>query len=277
MFLFNNAYGIIGDGRSAALVAPDGSIDWCCLPDFASPAIFCRLQDNQRGGYFQIRPAENAVAGIQRYFQGSNILQTTFTIDTNKVVLTDFMPVMALQAPADQEKPALFHQCLVRDVECTDGEVALTMRLKVTPYQATIPSEISLSPDTRGAVISGGEQYAGLAILGTERIAPFTLEILPQAEEEPHATLNANIMLREGERLQLVLGLRSNALSAQRLVEVELPARNFDWELANTLHCWREWIAQHSAPGLPYGPYQDWAQRSALTLKLLEANQEAQP
>jgi GH15 family glucan-1,4-alpha-glucosidase len=273
MFLFKNTYGIIGDGQSAALVTPEGAIDWCCLPDFTSPAIFCR-QDNPQGGYFQIRPAENPVAGTQRYLQGSNILQTIFTVNASKVVLTDFMPVMTLHATTEQEKPALFHQCLVRSVECVDGELMLNMQLKVTPYQATVPSEVQLLSATRGAVISGGEQYVGMAILGTERIAPFTLEILPQEEGELNATLNANIMLREGERLQFVLGLGSNALSAQHLVEVELPERNFDWELAHTLHSWRKWIANNAAPGIHYGPYQDWAQRSALMLKLLEANKE---
>ncbi len=38
-----NSYGMIGDCHSAVLIAPDGAIDWGCLPDFDSPAIFCRL------------------------------------------------------------------------------------------------------------------------------------------------------------------------------------------------------------------------------------------
>jgi len=51
-----NSYGVIGDCRSVVLVAPDGSVDWGCLPDFDSPAIFCRLLDAEHGGYFQIAP-----------------------------------------------------------------------------------------------------------------------------------------------------------------------------------------------------------------------------
>ena len=74
------------------LIAPDGAVDWACLPDFDSPAIFCRLLDARRGGYFQIAPADSSIPGSQRYLRGSNILQTTFTDPTGEIVLTDFMP-----------------------------------------------------------------------------------------------------------------------------------------------------------------------------------------
>ncbi|HYX50231.1 MAG TPA: trehalase-like domain-containing protein, partial [Ktedonobacteraceae bacterium] len=58
-----NSYGVIGDCRSVVLVAPDGSVDWGCLPDFDSPAIFCRLLDAEHGGYFQIAPADSTIPG----------------------------------------------------------------------------------------------------------------------------------------------------------------------------------------------------------------------
>jgi len=70
------SYGVIGDCHSVVLVAPDGSVDWGCLPDFDSPAIFCRLLDNQHGGYFQIAPSDSALSGSQRYLRDSNVLQT---------------------------------------------------------------------------------------------------------------------------------------------------------------------------------------------------------
>src|SRR5436305_15117400 len=98
-----NSYGVIGDCHSVVLVAPDGSVDWGCLPDFDSPAIFCRLLDAERGGYFQIAPTEGTIPGVQRYLRGSNVLQTRFTSIAGEVVLTDFMPVATLSAWPHQD------------------------------------------------------------------------------------------------------------------------------------------------------------------------------
>ena len=49
-------YGLISDMHSCALVSLDGSIDWCCFPRFDSAALFSRILDWRRGGYFQITP-----------------------------------------------------------------------------------------------------------------------------------------------------------------------------------------------------------------------------
>src|SRR6266702_4176549 len=152
-----NAYGVIGDCHSVVLVAPDGSVDWGCLPDFDSPAIFCRLLDAQRGGYFQIAPTDSTIPGSQRYLRGSNVLQTRFASVSGELILTDFMPVETLSAWQFRElnnntwtrEDGSCHS-LVRIVECTHGEVPITMTLKVSPDYGAAPCEVALIPSGMG-------------------------------------------------------------------------------------------------------------------------------
>jgi GH15 family glucan-1,4-alpha-glucosidase len=162
-----NSYGVIGDCRSVVLVAPDGSVDWGCLPDFDSPAIFCRLLDAEHGGYFQIAPSDAAIPGTQHYLSGSNILQTRFTSIFGEITLTDFMPVETLSARLLQkmngtgttgagEENASYS--LIRIVECTRGELPVTMILKASPLYAAASSAAYLVSKNTGAVVSGGEQ-----------------------------------------------------------------------------------------------------------------------
>jgi GH15 family glucan-1,4-alpha-glucosidase len=84
-------YGLIGDTRTAALVAPDGSIDWLCLPRFDSPPVFGRLVGGAQAGHFLIGPDEPATPAGRRYRGDTATLETEWAIDGGRLVLTDSM------------------------------------------------------------------------------------------------------------------------------------------------------------------------------------------
>ena len=85
-------YGLIGDMHSAALVANDGSIDWCCLPRFDSPSVFAALLDAEKGGSFQICTREET-RHRQMYWPDTNVLITRFLNSDGAGEVIDFMPL----------------------------------------------------------------------------------------------------------------------------------------------------------------------------------------
>ena len=92
-------YGLIGDTRSAALVGPDGSIDWMCLPRFDSPPVFGRLVGGD--GRFSIRPDEPATPTGRRY-RGN-----TATLETGWEIVNDTpLPVLCFAGAGNEREVA---------------------------------------------------------------------------------------------------------------------------------------------------------------------------
>ena len=81
-------YAFLSNCHTGALVAPDGSIDWLCLPQFDSPSIFASLLDREAGG-FRLGPFGINVPSERHYEAGTNVLVTTWKTPSGWVRVHD--------------------------------------------------------------------------------------------------------------------------------------------------------------------------------------------
>jgi GH15 family glucan-1,4-alpha-glucosidase len=113
-------YAVIGNKRTAALVAADGAIDWLCPAGFDQPSAFGALLDSRRGGAFTLAPVA-PFSTERRYRPSTNVLETTFSTEQGSVRVTD-----AICLPA--ARPLDFNQ-IVRKVDGLSGTVAMQWRV----------------------------------------------------------------------------------------------------------------------------------------------------
>jgi GH15 family glucan-1,4-alpha-glucosidase len=115
-------YAAIGDGRTIALVALDGSVDWLPLPALASQPALGALLDADRGGRFVLQP-EGIFDADRRYLPETNVLETTYRTATGVVRVTDAVTMRAIGLLPWFE--------LARRIEGVSGEVRMRWSLDV--------------------------------------------------------------------------------------------------------------------------------------------------
>jgi len=233
-------YGVIGDGRSIALVANTGAIDWWCLPRFDGDPIFARLLDTRLGGSCVIQPC-GPFQGRQAYLGETNVLVTTFATDAGEARVVDFMP--ALTEEQKRRYPIPF-RAIVRRVEGISGHVPMQMVVRPRPDYGRLTPRVRQTRADR-YVIEWRDQALHVTSSVPLRIDP--------------GTLAATFDLMPGQRVDLVLSYSSES-------PAELPTLgSLDLMQRLTVGFWEAWIQQCSYPG----PYQEAVRRSALVLKLL--------
>ena len=231
-------HGVIGDRRTAALVAADGTLDWLCLPIYDGSPVFGALLDARRGGFWRAGPAVPTQGG-QRYLGASAALVTSWMADAWELELTD-----AMAWPWDDrsaEHGGRDGRVLLRRLRCIRGEVEAVFDARPR-HDFGAPS--SIVPVPGGAAIEVG----GRAL---------TLWTSRPAAVRPDAVAVA-MNLGQGEEAWSVLACGEDE-------QCPWTPERATAALEETLRYWRDW-----AGGLTYdGPRGDWVRRAAVTIHLL--------
>jgi GH15 family glucan-1,4-alpha-glucosidase len=229
-------YAVIGNKRTAALVALDGSIDWLALPTFDSPPAFGALLDSRRGGRFSLSPTAPFRAR-RRYLPDTNVLETTFVTDAGSVRVTD-----AMSRPI--ARGLLFNQ-VIRRIDGLSGSVPMAWRVEPRFGFAGEPGR----PDRR--------QEVPLLVHGREVLA---VQSLGAGDAETgDGAIAGGFSAREGDVAVL-------ALSAFCDEPLAFAGRDHLLQsLDATVDRWRRWLETVEYDG----PWRDAVLRSALALDLL--------
>jgi len=238
-------YGLIGDMHGSALVGSDGSIDWCCIPRFDSPALFSSILDSNKGGFFKLSPA-NVKRVTRRYLPDTNILETSFETGSGSGALIDFMPVHRHSTVHREPLEITGNQRVVRILRCTAGRLDFEMDCYPRFDYGTIVPHASLNgPNT------------GMAHGGAEAVSVYCSARLTVVNDG----FRSRGVIFEGEKLYAAV---SNQPSFSHRSDPLTPL-GLERELENTTGFWEEWSAQCTFRG----EHRDAVLRSALTLKAL--------
>ena len=93
-------YAIIGDTRTVAAVARNGSIDWWCVPRIDSGAVFAALLGEPEHGRWSIAPS-GEVTTTRRAYAGDSLILETDLRDAGRRGEADRLHVARSRAPHD--------------------------------------------------------------------------------------------------------------------------------------------------------------------------------
>jgi GH15 family glucan-1,4-alpha-glucosidase len=126
-------YGFLSDCETCALVAPNGSVEWLCLPRFDSPSVFGAILDRD-GGMFRLGPDGVDVPVARRYLPGTMVLETSWGTRGGWLIVRDALLIgpwhhedershSHRRSPTDYDADHV----LLREVRCVNGQVQLNL------------------------------------------------------------------------------------------------------------------------------------------------------
>jgi GH15 family glucan-1,4-alpha-glucosidase len=244
-------YAFLSDCETCALVAPDGNVEWLCLPHFDSPSVFGTILDRDAGG-FRLGPDDVNVPAARRYLPGTNVLETSWGTTGGWIIVRDVLLIgpwhhehdrshTHRRAPTDYDADHV----LLRMIRCVNGEVQVTMDCDPRfDYARKRGSWEHTGPGYREAVCRADDCDIELRLTSD----------MNMGFEGPRAT--ARTLMKEGDKLFV-------ALSWSEHPAPKTQEEAYD-RLVWTAHHWQHWLDHGNFPDHPWRTH---LQRSALTLK----------
>jgi GH15 family glucan-1,4-alpha-glucosidase len=230
------AYAAIGDGRTVALVAADGCVDFMSLPNVHSPTTFGALLDPEKGGSFVLAPTGEFEAS-RRYLGRTNVLETTYRTDGGVARVTE-----ALTLQDGGLLPWVEH---ARRIEGLEGTVRMEWR--VEPRFDWGREQPRLTRRGDQIVAEGADVVLAVHSWDAGEV---------QAEED---ALSGSFEIQAGGRALLALvGAHEQPLHQPSRDHVEA-------RLDTATKVWERWLGMWAYDG----PWEEEVARSALALKLL--------
>jgi GH15 family glucan-1,4-alpha-glucosidase len=229
-------YAALGDGRTVALVARDGSVDFMSLPESHSPTTFGALLDPEQGGRFVLAPAGEFECA-RRYLGRTNVLETTYRTGDGVVRVTEALTL--------QDGGLLPWIELVRRIEGVEGSVRLAWRVEPRFDWGRERPQVRRR---NGLVVAEGH---GLQ-LGVHSWDAGE----PRLEED---AVSGEVEVAAGERALLAITCTHDQPLPKPLRE------HVEARLDATSRVWERWLGIWAYDG----PWAEEVARSALALKLL--------
>ena len=244
-------YGFLSDCETTALVAPNGNVEWLCLPRMDSPSVFAAVLDRDAGG-FRISPADVNVPAGRRYIPGTMVLETSWETRLGWVIVRDALCIgpwhhdtershSHRRSPTDHDADHV----LLRMIECVQGSAEIKLECEPAfDYGGLAVDWEYTGPGYNEAVARSEGMNLELRLVTDLRLG----------FEGPRA--RARTTMRDGDVAFVALGWSVHGMPTSYEQALE--------RLTRTQRFWQEWLKHGTFPDHPWRTH---LQRSALTLK----------
>jgi alpha,alpha-trehalase len=244
-------YAFLSDCETSALIAPNGNVEWLCLPRMDSPSVFAAILDRDAGG-FRVGPSDVNVPAGRRYIPGTMVVETSWETRMGWVIVRDALCIgpwhhetershSHRRSPTDHDADHV----LLRMIECVQGSAEIKLECEPAFDYGGLAAEWEYTGTGYNEAVARSEGMDLQLRLITDLRLGF---------EGPRA--RARTTMREGDVAFAALGWSKHPMPASYEEALE--------RLAQTQRFWQEWLKHGTFPDHPWRTY---LQRSALTLK----------